>query len=386
MSLLVFICTVTLGRLIGLRSTVADRRGNTALVFAAMCCVLRDDAIQPILVQWSGQRVSAALLYQLSEHAAGVAACALFLLAYGWVNQHEPRCLALVVYSWVTVCVVVRCVAEMHAHSRDISLDIHSGWAVIAYSSSPAGIVFVELLCVANSWLAILIAVACARELRRPPNRRAAVISAGMTLVAVGSLVQNANISIAACIAATGRHNAYIERLGWADRFSVVLFAYVCAAIAAVPLGARTLERHGLDKYSLRRRPLLPLWRDLTSACPELIYVTTADVVNNRSRFLLHRTVVEIRDCILILSRYASQQNEVIIHELAELPAFRQALRLALAWSAKTTGELPSGDFLAQQSAAAELLDESAELTDLAEHWPTAKALTEAVSQIVAKR
>jgi hypothetical protein len=46
-----------------------------------------------------------------------------------------------------------------------------------------------------------------------------------------------------------------------------------------------------------------------------------------------------------------------------------------LAWTAKTTGEPPSGDFSAQQSAAAELMDESAELADLAEHWPTVKGL-----------
>jgi hypothetical protein len=57
-----------------------------------------------------------------------------------------------------------------------------------------------------------------------------------------------------------------------------------------------------------------------------------------------------------------------------------------LAWTAKTTGEPPSGDFSAQQSAAAELMDESAELADLAEHWPTAKALADAASQTAAKR
>ncbi|MBV8348425.1 MAG: hypothetical protein JOZ49_13080, partial [Mycolicibacterium sp.] len=225
----------------------------------------------------------------------------------------------------------------------------------------------------------------CVRELRRPANRRAAVITAGFALMAAGTFVQNVNIAIAACIAATGRHNAYIEGLGRADRFSIVLMMYVGAAIAAVPLAARTLERLGWDKYSLRRKRLLPLWRDLTSACPEIVYLTTADVVNNRPRFLLHRTVVEIRDCILILSRYASERNEIIVHELAALPAFRQALRLASAWTAKTTGEPPSGDFSAQQSAAGELLDESAELSKLAEHWPTAKALTDAASLTVAK-
>ena len=171
------------------------------------------------------------------------------------------------------------------------------------YSSPPAGLVFVEVLCAFMFCFAILIAITCARELRRPANRRAAVISAGFAFVAVGSLVENVNISIAACIAATGRHNAYIEGLGQVDRFSIILFIYVCAAIAAVPLAARTFERLGWDKYSLRRKRLLPLWRDLTSACPEIIYLTTADVVNNRPRFLLHRTVVEIRDCILTVMR-----------------------------------------------------------------------------------
>jgi hypothetical protein len=95
--LLGLICTVTVGRLIGVRATVADRRVNTALVFAVMCCMLRDGVIQSALIQCSGQRVSAALLYQLSEHAVYPITGALFLLAYGWINQHEPRYLAPVV-------------------------------------------------------------------------------------------------------------------------------------------------------------------------------------------------------------------------------------------------------------------------------------------------
>ncbi|MBV8350420.1 MAG: hypothetical protein JOZ49_23805, partial [Mycolicibacterium sp.] len=101
------ICPVTVGRLIGVRATLADRRVNTALVFAALCCILRDGHIQSTLIRCSGQRVSAALLDQLSDHAVVLATVAVFLLAYGWVNHSEPRYLAPVVYVGTTVYVIL---------------------------------------------------------------------------------------------------------------------------------------------------------------------------------------------------------------------------------------------------------------------------------------
>ena len=77
----------------------------------------------------------------------------------------------------------------------------------------------------------------------------------------------------------------------------------------------------------------------------------------------------------MILSRYAGHPDETVVGAIADRPALRQAVRLAVAWSAKTSGEPPSDDFGAQQSGATELPDEIEELSTLAGHWAPAKAL-----------
>ncbi len=60
----------------------------------------------------------------------------------------------------------------------------------------------------------------------------------------------------------------------------------------------------------------------------------------------LHRTVVAIRDCILILFRYAGHQNEAAIRAADGNLLLQQMVRLALVWSAKTTSNSPSDDLL----------------------------------------
>jgi hypothetical protein len=58
----------------------------------------------------------------------------------------------------------------------------------------------------------------------------------------------------------------------------------------------------------------------------------------------LHRTVVEIRDCNPILSRYAGGRIDAAAREVTDDPELQAALRLVLAWSAKFSGDRPSAD------------------------------------------
>ncbi|MFE9326080.1 DUF6545 domain-containing protein [Nocardia sp. NPDC052278] len=62
------------------------------------------------------------------------------------------------------------------------------------------------------------------------------------------------------------------------------------------------------DTFARSRKQLLPLWADLTAACPEIVY-SDVSPTGLGSRFLLHRTVIEIRDCLRILSRYAPPEQ-----------------------------------------------------------------------------
>jgi hypothetical protein len=166
------------------------------------------------------------------------------------------------------------------------------------------------------------------------------------------------------------------------DRFSIVVWTCLGALVAAIPLFARILEVLQLDRYARRRKRLMPLWCDLTKACPEIVYLKRGHghAVKNPSRYRLHRTVVEIRDCILILSRYAAHDDKAVVEDFSDPPALRQAVRLALAWSAKIRGDAPSDDVAAQQSAAIELLDETDELSQLVGHWDQAKAFAAVIA------
>ncbi|WP_156763932.1 DUF6545 domain-containing protein [Mycobacterium sp. 852002-50816_SCH5313054-b] len=356
---------------------------TTALIFAAICCLLRERTVQAAIINLSSAKISPPLLYHLSELAVIPSAAALFLLGYTWINDVEPPYLAPLVYSAAAVCTLSTFALWWSARAHNIPFTVHSGWAVIAYSSSlPAALAAVACHDSLVYWFAVMLLIICFRELRQRPDRRAVAICLGVGTVATGVLMQTAIISVATITAATGRHNTFINTVGVVDRFSIVVWTYIGSAVAAIPLFSRILQIAHLDKYSRRRKHLMPLWRDLTTACPEIVYLRRGHgpVVRTPSRYRLHRTVVEIRDCILILSRYAVRHDQTIVDEIAAPPTLRQAVRLALAWSAKSRGEPPSEDFAAQQSAAMELVEETDELSQLAEYWHAAKVLATKVA------
>jgi hypothetical protein len=372
---LTFSCLVVIGWLALLRSTRTDRRITAVLIFSALCCLLRERTVQSVIINLSGSKISAAVLYHLSELVVIPSAGVLFLLAYAWINDAEPRYLAPLVYTAAAVCTLSTFGLWWSARTHNIPFTVHSGWAVIAYSSSlPGALAAIACHDSLVYFFAVMLLVICSRELRQRPDRRAVLICAGVGIVAIGILTQTTIISVATISAATGGHNAFINFVGVADRFSVNVWTCIGSAVAAVPLFTQILQIARLDKYSRHRKHLMPLWSDLTKACPEIVYLRRGQgpVVRTPSRYRLHRTVVEIRDCILILSRYAVRRS---LTGVADSPGLQQAVRLALAWSAKSRGEPPTEDFAAQQSAAIELFDETDELSQLAQHWHTAKVL-----------
>jgi hypothetical protein len=374
--MVIFVCVVAAGRVGLLRSTRTDRRITAVLVFSAACCLLRERTVQSVIVNLSGSTVSPALLYHLSELVVVPSAGTLFLLGYVWIKGVEPPYLAPLVYSLASVCTLSTFGLWWSARTHSIPFTVHSGWAVIAYSGSlPAALAAIACHDSFVYFWAAMLLVICFRELRQRPDRRALAICAGVGTVAMGIFLQTAIISVATISVATGGHNAFINTVGVGDRFSIGLWTSIGSVVGGVPLFVRILQFARLDGYSRRRKLLLPLWSDLTEACPEIVYLRRGQgpVITTPSRYRLHRTVVEIRDCILILSRYAVRHYQTRPEQLADPPALQQAVRLALAWSAKCSGEPPTEDFAAQQSAAIELFDESDELGALAEHWNTAK-------------
>lgn len=366
-------------RLALLSSNLANKRLNIALASMAVSCALRDPTVQSAVVGWSGSRLAPVMLYHLSEFAASPILGALFLVAYAWINRSEPRYLARAVYAALTVGAIAVLVLKLYAWSKIDAFTVDPSLAVVAYSYSNSALAttatmfFYDVLFCCFS---VMLLIASARELRNKPDRRAFAVITGMALIAVGLLVQTAGFSIAGIMAALGRRNAFIDTVGMAVRASVGVYGVLLTAVAAVPVVIRLFERLHLDKYSRQRRRLLPLWRDLTTACPEIVFMERG-VLANDPRYQLHRTVIEIRDSILILSRYANYCDSAAIHISADDPELQQAVRLALAWSARISGNSPSNEPAARQSAATDLVEETQELTEIADRWLEAKATLE---------
>lgn len=375
LTLLLFIFLSLILRLTLLNSTVTDKRLNIALTSVAASCALSDRTVQTVITNCSQSRLSPELLFELGELMTAPALGAFFLVTYTWINQSEPRYLASIVYAVVIVGAIIDLALRIDAWSKNAELIIHSSWDVIAYSSSPeaaAATIIVYNSLIWYSFSAMLL-IACIRELRRKPNRRGIAIIVSMAMAAIGISTQTVAASVATLIVIAGRHNTFVDTVEFINQCSMAFYSITGVGIIAVPAFTRLLEQLRLDRFSRQRRRLLPLWRDLTTACPEIVYLAHGNLASSRSRYLLHRTVIEIRDSILILSCYAGHQDETAIRAADDKPLLQQAVRLASAWSAKITGSSPSNDFAAQQSAARDLLDETQELGKLADHWTDAK-------------
>lgn len=374
-TLWVVFAAFAIARLRLLNTRKADRALNAGVFWMTVSCFLRPPKTQAIVSSWTNGLVSTDALLQLGECVAIPAAGAMFLTAFYWTDAKEPKHLQSTVFVASAAAAAATFVLCMYARGSNPSMRGAPGWEAVAYSTHPG--VALAALAVHDTLIYFFVGsiiFICTRELRRRPPPRVVAVCAGLLLMAVGSLIQSVAIAVATLLAIQGQHHVFIDVLGAISPFTTATYAYLLGAVAAVPVVAIALERLGLDRYSLLRRRLLPLWRDLTTACPEIMQLHHPDHVQRRPRYALHRTVVEIRDSILILSRYATQADDAVVQQMTDAPAERLAIRLALAWRAKTTGQPPTGDVGAQRSAAADLLEETHELVELSAQWTRAKA------------
>lgn len=160
-------------------------------------------------------------------------------------------------------------------------------------------------------------------------------------------------------------------------------YYFLCVTVSSsafytVPLQRQLAQRLGLDRWSRRRRRLVPLWNDLTAACPEIVHLVARTPATIDARYRLHRIIIEIRDSMLILSRYTTPVPSEVTAALAvgthdDDVLLAQAIRLARAVAAKKRGEKPDHNLAGQRSAALDLLTDTDELIRFALLWPRAK-------------
>ncbi|WP_194834041.1 MAB_1171c family putative transporter [Nocardia sp. XZ_19_369] len=207
------------------------------------------------------------------------------------------------------------------------------------------------------------IARACVRDIRAEASLLTRVPYLGLLMLTTGWFVGAALMMVQAF---DGKPPGALSA-----RWSVVssLFCVLVALIIAVPLAHMIAARTGLDRTGRHLRRLALLWRDLTTAVPEV--VLPAGVGRGRDpESRLYRMRVEITDALLQLRPHLS------VGDGPESSVETYATQLALAARARAEGHPPVGAQPShrRQMSARDKTSELGHLLDLARHWPKARA------------
>ncbi|MEV6554480.1 MAB_1171c family putative transporter [Nocardia sp. NPDC051756] len=152
--------------------------------------------------------------------------------------------------------------------------------------------------------------------------------------------------------------------------------------IVAVPLVRVLITKAGLDSAARSCRRLLPLWRDLTAAVPEIVLAPAVPARIDATARLLRMTV-EIRDALLHLGPYLPAAPAVPVPAAArrresDWATTTYAQRLAEATHARKHGLRPAGSGTAGQLPllANDFDTELRQLLDLARVWSATRPST----------
>ncbi|MFF0530647.1 MAB_1171c family putative transporter [Nocardia amikacinitolerans] len=159
---------------------------------------------------------------------------------------------------------------------------------------------------------------------------------------------------------------AVLDGVAFPTRWTVTsCLAYLFVAVlTAIPLARAASAYSGLDRTGRELRALRPLWRDLTTAVPEVVLPPSAGrIAEPDSR--LYRMVVETRDALQHLRMYMPR------HDSGEPSIAAYARHVASAVDAKASGRAPSAGVAGEYPyAGQDLAAELGHLLELARAWP----------------
>ncbi len=206
-----------------------------------------------------------------------------------------------------------------------------------------------SVTCLFTGCIGVLLARACVRELRLgTPVLRERLTYSALLVFGIYCVVSTTG----GVIQVAGGAVPGSPGLGWAVA-SIVAFG-ILAALVSIPLLDALAIRAGLDRDARYCRRLRPLWRDLTTAVPEV--VLRQHHFESASR--LYRMTVEIQDALVVLRQYApasvSRQAAADRH---------QAVRVASAARLEQCGAIAP-------VAPGDHADQLGYLLDLARRWP----------------
>ncbi|RJO72051.1 hypothetical protein D5S18_23000 [Nocardia panacis] len=208
-------------------------------------------------------------------------------------------------------------------------------WAIFNLPTAAAGI-----------W----IVAACARELRATDSSRREKLASAVLLLTATTWTYAA---VADGVQVLRGHPSSSPGAYWTIPSCLIYLSLV--GLTAVPLVRIAVLRSGFDHTGRAVRRLRPLWRDLTASVPAI--VLPAEGIRD-PELRLYRMIVEIRDALHLLERYAPAEPT------------DYAVRIARGIRAKSLGHSPVA--ARTDHVDRDLSEELAYLLALARRWPRA--------------
>ncbi|MFD0365584.1 MAB_1171c family putative transporter [Nocardia sp. GCM10030253] len=364
-------------RTLWFRSTLVDRRLNRIVCLSAVATTLRLATVQQWLTTWSDGILASALLYQLATIAGLFNMVTAMLLAQAVHNTSaRPR----LVYAITTACAIALIICGTSARRMGIPVHDQVGLAPLA---------FWLFVLPAPIWSTVTVLRLGIAELRTPLRRRESALylmfGALLFILVADAVWLTVSAAFQVHSSSDWRQTRAVHNSARTN--DTILLLLLCI-IATIPALSRLVELLSLDSWSRRRKRLLPMWSDLTAACPEIVHHAPAPAVARRSRYLVHRTVIEVRDSVRALTHYATPNPPKLETDIAdaappgpERDALDLAVRLARACTAKERGAPTSVVGALRLPPARDLFDEVDQLAAIAAHWPHARALADQVSE-----
>ncbi|WP_040738540.1 DUF6545 domain-containing protein, partial [Nocardia tenerifensis] len=276
-------------RLLCFRATLVDRRFNVLLALLTGILTTHEPTLRLHLSALTGGRLSIGLIYQLGAVGFMVTTAATLLLAAAMLGRAAS---AVAVYG----CAGASCAVAL------LCSGLAQGTSPYTMYEQPGPGQFGFWLALApmSYWMVLHTGRVCVAEMREQHDRRERALHA-LILGAAGTVLLMFSLTLLSCgLRAFGLESGLTRAQVVIDDHTVFVQVLPFFGIGAVPLVFRLVDRAGLDAWSRHRKRLLPLWFGLTAVCPEIVHRISMPVEGHRSRYYLHRTVIEIRDSVLI--------------------------------------------------------------------------------------
>ncbi|WP_280260161.1 MAB_1171c family putative transporter [Nocardia abscessus] len=344
-----FVAAVLAGRWLLVRDTPVDKLLNQLFLWGLLSLLLYRCTMTPGI---------ASLAHQLSLGCTVMASMCLQGIVRIWAFDADPAAVrrrhrVCCVLAAASTAAILLAGASARQDGRLVDLTLDAEGLVVWTAFGLPLLVNVSLL-----------ARMCVRELRTGGIDLAEKLVCGLMIWAATLFGVNLALSTVRAITGWQRWGTHLIRI----EATVTICLALDAAVVAIPLIRSLLATAELDRAGRFCRRLRPLWRDLTTAVPEIVLRPAAGERADPGTQLLRMTV-EIQDALLHLGRYAPAPPG------SRCPMADYAHQVACAAVARKAGSAPIGSNSARLPVPAADFDaELRQLLDLARVWPAARA------------